>query len=407
LSTFYSDSKFFSKQNIAIALAIWALLILRYGYFFGSGDHVELLPYSLFLNDGSLYPHDFFIQSLHASLPNERTVFANLLRPFTSFFPFVIFCLHLFNTVFLLLGLYQIGQRFFEQKWQTWIPVFVSILVLNDKALGNVDLYTSSIQAGDVACAIIVWSIAFFLDRRYILTTFLMVVATFIHVLEGLDVMIVLSLIMLVFALQKKLDWKVFFSCMAIYASTAFVYLVFLLMAKTNVQSELSDKAIFDILFSFRHPHHFIFSTFPLFNKLFFTSIALFGLAWFYKKSETLFLFFLISLSVLLVYIIATDYFHIIAIANFQWYKLTQWLKVLAIMAVFAALIKKWKLNFELPKALIYIAAFAAVLISFLLIFFDKSPLKTPYQIGAKAYQYDDIDIAIKAKKSTPLDAVL
>ncbi len=396
----------FSLVNIFIALAIWSLLILRYGYSFGSGDHVELLPYSLFLNDPSLYPHDFFIQSLHASLPNERTVFANLLRPFSSFFPLAIFCLHLLNTVFLLLGLYKIGQRFFTQKWQTWIPVFCSILIFNDKALGNVDLYTSSIQAGDVACAIIAWAIGFFLDRRYVLMTFLMVVATFIHVLEGLDVMIVLSIMLFVFALQKKIEWKTFFSCMAIYASTAFIYLVLLFLAKTDVKSTLSDKTLFDILFIFRHPHHFIFSTFPLFNKLFFFPIALFGMGWFYTKSEPLFLFFLISLTILLLYIIATDYGHIILIANFQWYKLTQWLKALVFMAVFAALIGRFKLDFRLPNSLFYAAAFATVLVCFILIFIDKSPFSTHYQIGVKAYQYTDIDIAIKAKNSTNKDAV-
>lgn len=396
----------FSLVNIFIALAIWSLLILRYGYSFGSGDHVELLPYSLFLNDPSLYPHDFFIQSLHASLPNERTIFANLLRPFSTVFPIAIFCLHLLNTVFLLLGLYKIGQRFFAQKWQTWIPIFCSILIFNDKALGNVDLYTSSIQAGDVACAIIAWTIAFFLDRRYVLMTLLMVIATFIHVLEGLDVMIVLSMILFVFALQKKLEWKIFLSCMAIYASTAFVYLVFLFLAKTDVKSTLSDKALFDILFTFRHPHHFIFSTFPLFNKLFFIPIALIGMGWFYKRNETLFLFFFISLSLLFIYVIASDYGHIILIANFQWYKLTQWLKVLAFIAIFAFLTERFKLDFVLPNTLFYTASFTTVLVCFMLIFLDKSPFNTPYQIGAKAYQYSDIDIAIKARNSTAIDAI-
>jgi len=396
----------FSSVNIFIALAIWSLLILRYGYSFGSGDHVELLPYSLFLNDHSLYPNDFFIQSLHASLPNERTVFANLLRPFTGFFSIAIFCLHLLNTIFLLLGLYKIGQRFFTQKWQTWIAICCSILIFNDKALGNVDLYTSSIQAGDVACAIIAWAIAFFLDRRYILMTLLMAVATFIHVLEGLDVMIVLSIMLFVFAFQKRLEWQTLFSCMAIYASTAFVYLVFLFLAKTNVNSSLSDKALFDILFTFRHPHHFIFSTFPLFNKLFFIPIALFGMGWFYKKSESLFLIFLISLTLLFLYILATDYGHIIFIANFQWYKLTQWLKVLSFIAIFAAMIERFNLGFRLSSVFFYITSFATVLVCFLFIFSNKSPFKVPYQIGVKAYQYADIDIAIKARNNTPIDAV-
>jgi hypothetical protein len=70
---------------------------------------------------------------------------------------------------------------------------------LNDKALGNVDLYTPSVQATDIACAIIVWGCGrLFYKKEYWRFLILMIVATFIHVLEALDVMMLFSTILLV-----------------------------------------------------------------------------------------------------------------------------------------------------------------------------------------------------------------
>ena len=37
------------SPSVWFALFLWSVLILRFGYRFGTGDQVELLPYTLFL----------------------------------------------------------------------------------------------------------------------------------------------------------------------------------------------------------------------------------------------------------------------------------------------------------------------------------------------------------------------
>lgn len=389
-----------------IAVAIWALLILRFGYCFGTGDHVELLPYTKFLADPTLYPHDFFIQSLHATIPNERTVFANLLLPFVQHLELTMFCLHFLTTVTLLLGLRKVAS-FYMSTFPAWLGIVCSILILNDKALGNVDLYTPSIQAGDVACAIIAWAFVSFLSKKYWRFVLLMIVATFVHVLEALDVMMLFTAVLLVETIVfKRISLVTFISLHTLYFATAGVYLVLILLGKSNVPSTLSNNTLFAILFEFRHPHHFIFSTFPLMNKLLFVVTTGCGLFYFYLHRSPLFYFFLFGAIGLSIYIVATDSFHFIPIANFQFYKVTEWMKVLGILSAVGLLFNFVPTFNTIKPSIIVVCALVVVGFSFGSIYANASPFKANYQFGTKSFEQPEIDIARKAKQCTSNDAV-
>src|ERR1700722_11353913 len=101
-----------ARPSLLFAILVWSLLILRFGYQYGTGDQVELLPYTLYLHDHSLYPHDFFIQGLNASTPNERTVMAHLVLPFVNHLEIFCFLMQLFSPILLVMGLQQLAFRF-------------------------------------------------------------------------------------------------------------------------------------------------------------------------------------------------------------------------------------------------------------------------------------------------------
>jgi hypothetical protein len=151
--------------TLLAAVAVWALLILRFGYRYGTGDQVELLPYSLYLHNASLYANDFFIQNLHKNVPNERTVMANLLLPFVENLEFYALLFQFLSSVVLLVALQKIASLFIQNKYVAWFTVAVALIPLNDYTLGNVELYSECLQAGGLACAIIAWAFYFFLKR--------------------------------------------------------------------------------------------------------------------------------------------------------------------------------------------------------------------------------------------------
>jgi hypothetical protein len=350
---------------------------------------------------------------LHASLPNERTVFATLLIPIVNHLEVAMFCIHFLNTTLLLIALKKIADRFLNNSWWSWLAVFTSILLLNDKSIGNVDLYGSAVQAGDLACMLIAWCLLFFLERKFILSVVVMSIATFIHVLEGLDVMLVLSaLLLLELLLDKSISSKkavVFFS---IYAFTAGVYLVFILKAKSVVNPNLSPAEMYAILIEFRHPHHFLFSYYPLFNKLLVSFLAVIALFFFRKRSAMLFRFTLISIVAIVFYFLASNVFHSIFITNFQLYKLAQWVKFFGIMAVFALIVPFFfsflKSIFEFVKPFIKPLLVLGIVAVWSLVFMTISKPLFPveYQLGS-AYHHDPmIQICETIKEKTPKDAL-
>lgn len=396
-------------SSILFAIFAWSLLILRFGYQYGTGDQVELLPYVLYLNDTTLYAHDFFIQGLHAQQPNERTVMAHLLLPFVNHLEIVCLLLQFLVSIVLVLGIEQLALRFVKNKYTAWLIILTALIPLNDYTLGNVEIYSECLQAGSLATAIIVWAINLFLDKKYTLASVLMSVASIIQILDGLDVMLLLSLVLLIFTIQRKATIQQFATFVGIFAATALVYMVLILQAKSG-EGTLSNEQLFSILFEFRHPHHFIFSTFSKLKVAVFFLLSIIGLVYFFRKSSTLFYFIAAGLLGVVVYAVITDVFHTIFIANFQFYKVTQWIKLLCVIAAFAYIesrIGEYK-NFKLPVWLERSKLIAGTVICFTVIIFfaDKLPYKVPYQILGLKERDDAINICEQIKQVTPKDAV-
>ena len=403
-----------AKPSLLFALLVWSLLILRFGYRYGTGDQVELLPYSLYLHNPSLYPHDFFIQGLNASVPNERTVMAHLILPFINHLEIFCFLMQLFSTVLLVLGLQQLAFRFIHNKYLAWLAILIAMIPLNDFALGNVELYSECFQASGLAVAIVVWAINLFLDRKFLATSLLMSVATFIQLLEGLDVMIVLSLMMLFMLVVKQINFKTFAGFCAIYFCTAGVYLVIILMGKMGHApgnyTALSNPELFKILFAFRHPHHFIFMSFPKVKMLVFFALTLAALVFYSEHSSKTFEFVLLGLFGIIIYAFVVDDFHNVFIGNFQFYKITIWMKFLGVVAVVGLAEEFYTGKWHLPDMLKIEkpALFVVALLSWLVIikFNEHLPYHVPYQLFGMKEKDDMIAICEKIKEVTPPDAV-
>lgn len=394
-----------SFSDLFFAVLLWGLLILRFGYAFGTNDQVELLPYVLYLHDHSLYAHDLFIQSLHASQPNERTIVAHLLLPFAEHLSPAMFFIHLFNTVLLLLALIKLAGRFIQNRYMAWLAVFISVLVLNDKALGNVDLYSSCVQASDMGAMVIAWSLNIFLDRRYLQASLVMALATFLHVLEGFDVMAALCGVMVLQWLwSREVPLSTVIRFFLIYLFTAGIYLLFIFRAKTAGGGVLPQDELFEIMFAFRHPHHFLFSSFPMVNKVLFALYVAAGVMYFRSRSLTVVQFIAIGCVGLLVYIVGVDIFHVVFVANFQWYKLGQWIKYLGVVGAVGGIYYYLRPVILTQSRLINGAVgVAAVGIAGLIVYWQFSG---HFDLGYKQYIDNEVALCKKLRELSPKDAV-
>lgn len=398
-----------NKSSILFAVLVWTLLFLRFGYRFGTGDQVELLPYTLYLHDSSLFTHDFFIQGLNASVPNERTIMAHLLLPFVNHLELFCFLLQFLSTIILVLGLENLARRFIQQKYLAWLAILAVLIPLNDYTLGNVELYSECFQASALAVGIVVWAINLFLDRKYFFASVLLSLATFIQLLEGLDVMLVLSAVLFVAVIKKEVSLKTFMGFLSIYAFTSGIYLVMIFMQK-NVSSEISNQELFKILFEFRHPHHFIFSSFQKLKTIVFVLLAISSVIFFRKRSATVSQFILVSCAGIVFYIIAVDGLHNILIGNFQFYKITQWLKLLGVVSIVGLaeelLFKKadWLNQLKFEKEILLTGLLASWLV--IVCFQGILPYNVPFQIFGLKEKDDAVSICEQIKMNTLKDAV-
>jgi len=274
--------------------------------------------------------------------------------------------------------------------------------------LGNVEVYSECLQAGGVATALIVWAVNYFLDRRWMIASLLMTIATFVQLLDGLDVMIVMSAMLLMSTITRQVKWSSFFRFVALFGATVGVYLLFILWQKSGT-TVVSPKFIFEVMFKFRHPHHFIFTTFSAKKVLIFVVLVFLGLIYFRRVSKPVFQFLLIGSLGLFFYIIATDVFHFIPIANFQFYKVSQWMKFFGVIALWSMFPPFFGWSFARFQAFYERGVLiGGSILSFIIIFFlaDKLPYRVPYQIFGLKNRDADIRIAEYIKVHTPENAV-
>jgi len=290
-----------------------------------------------------------------------------------------------------------------------WLAVMTALVPLNDFALGNVELYSECFQASGLAVAIVVWAINLFLGKKYFGASVLLSAATFIQLLEGLDVMLVLSAVLFIAAVRNEVLVKTFLQFVAVYGFTAGSYLVLVFMQK-NVAADVSNEELFKILFEFRHPHHFIFSAFPKTKMLVFFFLTLLAIPFFSLRSKSIFQFLLIGLAGVIVYAFAVDSLHNVFIGNFQFYKVTQWMKFLGVVAIFGLAEELFKsVANRLPRFKFEKTALMATgsICWFVVICCHQNlPHKVPFQLFEMKEEDDLISICRGIEEKTQRDAV-
>ncbi len=219
---------------------------------------------------------------------------------------------------------------------------------------------------------------------------------------------------MLFMLVIKQIPWKTFVAFGTIYFCTAGVYLVMILMNKMGTVPggfiTISNAELFKIVFQFRHPHHFIFTSFPLFKMVVFFALTLCALIFYSGHSSKMFDFILIGLFGVIVYAFAVDAFHNVFIGNFQFYKVTIWMKFLGVVAL-VGMVEEFYLNKgHLPDMVKFekIGIIALALVSWLVIieFNQYLPYKVPFQLFSMKEKDDMIAICEKINETIPANAL-
>ena len=395
-----------NRLNFLLTTVFITIVILWWnGYQFGHNDQVETLPYILYLHDNTLFQQDVFIKSLTQAEPNERSAFVYMLLPFAQYLETAVIVFHLLFLLLLVAALQKIAQQFISNRIIVVLVVIATLTVFYLITLGEVDLYYNTFQGGNIALAMVSWAIYFFIKKKYFQSILLLVVATPFQILVGLNTFLLLAAVLLFQWFRKKEETKTLLMFGFVYAMTAGVYFLIVIMKKENSYCELSNKALFDLVFDFRNAHHFLIAAFPIKRSVAFLILVLMALFAAPKIFRTLPVLLIIAGALVGGYAIVTESTHFVPAAAFQLYILTAWMKFFALVLIAAQATKC------IPTAHVTPTKTTALL---LLLCMASFSLLVNYQRPTVAYEWGtayktqnkEIDICIKAKEHTAKSAV-
>ena len=389
-------------------LAGTLLLLFRHGYTFGSGDQSEMLPYTKYLIDNHLYPSDFYIQSLAASVPNERYVFSWFLSLFGNQLSWVVLGLHFLTTMFLILGLYRFVENSMRTEGGRWLAALAPMMLLYGVNLGGNEIYYNTFVPSYVAQVIGLWAFLYAMRGEALPLYVLLMLMTYIHPLIGLQVWLLINLSFLIIRFSQNKDGNLFSFLIfnTLYLATAGFYVY---KIKNGFDSNNVNAQEFLDIIAFRAPHHYYPHTFPVRN--WFILVLPFYLGWRISSGFVRFSYRWVLVGAV-VYIIGVYIFKNPTPLSMQWFATTVWLKTFSMLITLTFvedLMEKTSFYKKIlePKYLIikYLVVVSLVSLIFM----------TPQYRLFKQKFYDfpffkidnsEVGISISAKEKTPKDAL-
>lgn len=381
----------------SLAIVGWALLLLRYGYFFGDGDHAEILPVLLKQHHPQLYPNDFYVNALSGIKPDIRWFFVRFTGLFGQNYPLTFFILHSLCTIFLLAGTLLVGHAINMKPLTAFTGLMACLLLLSQRIPGANFWYVPQLLPENFAFVFGIWSWWLMMQKKQFAASLLLISATWFQPLAGLQFAVVAFT---AFILIKQINLK----AALLYAACGGIFFIITALA---YQTNTGSADFFQLFVAFRHPHHYLPFAGGFINWLF---ALFFGIMAYQTKSDFIKnVVFVIGLGLVL-YIPLVSIFHITLVAQMQWLKLLAPVYALGSMATAWFLANKFKLKLpEVKPAFFYTSAIVAlILVGLIIINPQINPLNKPFETGnhPRYMDTDLIDICQQISKKTPEDAL-
>ncbi len=326
----------YSAWLYAFAIAV-VFLFIR-GYSFNVGDQSEHLPQVYQALDPELYTNDYFVPTSQTQF-TVRHFYEQLVVAIaqTIGIEWGVFLFTLLSITVSAFAFYQIAWVFFKQRWAAWLsPVFVLFVFYGFTVGGNCITYNMLISS-TLAKALASLALLLVLYRRWAIAGVLLGAASFFQVLVGLQLMLVLTLVIPVIALEKR--WLSLITCWLGYLALALFVLIPTFGQQFGTAAPYDAELYYEILYRFRNYHHYLPSLFPVNHYIKFIGIGIAGMVsfWIVKPSHRNFCLSFVAVAFLgmLVYTVGLEVLHLSFLGKIQWFKTTIW--IVAFCAIMVA----------------------------------------------------------------------
>lgn len=251
-------------EGLMIALVVGILPTVM-NYTFGIGDHIEQLPIVMRAIDPTFLGADFFTNASESFGP--RTYYAQFIASLTSLadLPWVYFALALLANTLVAWVTYLFARDVHDGSRLAGLFAVCGAMSLSGFRLGSAaNIYEWSLVPAILAMPLILGAVWAGLRRRALLAAGLAGLASLLHPLLGLESACILWLTQILLLLLKhhrsgslRSEWR----------ELAIALGVIVLFASLNIfpyvgSERISTEQFIDIAARFRHPHHYLPSTF-------------------------------------------------------------------------------------------------------------------------------------------------
>ncbi len=403
--------KFPERLSVVLWLSLFYVFILIiWGYSYGRGNSLQLIPYAQFLNDRTLFLNDFFIQSADKNFPNERSFFIYLLQPFGKLMEWAAFIEHYIFSLLLFIGLFRIALFILKNRIYAYASLLILLIPFLFHTLGLNEIYANELASSLVAASLAVWSIYNWMKQKTLICYILLTLSTLIHPLVGLQTFILITGTQFIKDLLGK-NLRAFFittgPLLIMYFLTAGVF-IYLLNSRFN-DTAIDNSTFFQIFFVFRNAHHYIPSQYSTTDLIILIPLYLATPLLIYKYNKDIFIFCLLIITGCVIYTIGVESFQSIFFAETQWFKSTYYLEFFMILSGLLLMQKVLPSLKEVKYAKIFFTGliiFCAAWAVFVLPGIETSKNLIAYEFPFYKKVTPEIDISRKAKELTPKNAL-
>lgn len=280
-----SQIKSIKNTTLLLITCIFAGIYTLLNYKFGYSDHIEQLPIIYKFLDATYLENDFFVNANSGYSP--RFFYAKIITFFGNWFSveLIFLSLLLLSNILAIIITFKTAELLFKSKLIAFFaPIFLMFFTFPE--LGSIQkLLSISLVPSAIAFPLGFLAIYFTLKRKILWAILLCGFISIFHVLIGFELGLILLLVYFLtnFKADKFKDIKKYVG----YGLLLILFLLVNLVPYFSQTSTINSDDFINIVAHFRHPHHYIPSSFLTLKELMKTSFWLLVLVISFKKLKT------------------------------------------------------------------------------------------------------------------------
>ncbi len=377
------------------------LSIFNTGYEPVHSDEIIYLSVMKYQQDSSLYSRDLLISE---TLPDLPIPFYTLMRVVSNHIDISLsfFFVFILTRVLLILSVFLLAYTLFKNKVVSYLSVIAILLIRGNVGMvpGSYDILDKIVFPFFLAVPFLLFSVAFFLRKKYIISTILLAISTYLHATTSIFLLLLYGFYFLLN--YKKINSKVILAALIFVVFSLPIFIKSFTAASSNIIS-LSQWIYF---LKLRVSGHFFPTTWSFINSLLFVIlIVLFLFSLKIKpeeeKNKKVILMSIGTLILFLISFIFTEIYPIKSVVQASLFRGLVIFRVIAIIYVINFIVNS--LNYR---------RFLAYFMTLILI----STAIVPIFTGAQKGVFSDVNITkkigpwedalLKAKELTPKDSL-